>query len=91
MGKENRATDPIPEEFSSLEQAAEFWDTHDTADYDDAFTDARIDVDLRGRRFEIAIDEDVMDRLRREARKTHLRPGRLASRLLRKELATSAR
>ena len=29
--------DPIPEEFASYEEAAEFWDTHDTTDYPDAF------------------------------------------------------
>jgi len=29
--------DPIPEEFSSLEDAADFWDTHDTTDYPQIF------------------------------------------------------
>jgi hypothetical protein len=30
MGKK---TDPVPKEFSSYEEAAEFWGTHDTTDY----------------------------------------------------------
>ena len=28
---------PIPEEFASREEAAEFWDAHDTTDYPDSF------------------------------------------------------
>ena len=89
MGKERKAVDPIPEKFASYEEAGEFWDTHDTTDYPDAFSDVDIDVDLQGRRFEIDIEEDVMATLRREARKKHLRQGRLASHLLRKELDTA--
>jgi hypothetical protein len=33
----DKRIDPIPEEFDSYEEAAEFWDTHDTTDYPDAF------------------------------------------------------
>jgi hypothetical protein len=29
--------DPIPDEFRSYEEAGEFWDTHDTADYSHIF------------------------------------------------------
>ena len=36
MGKEKTKTrnarDPLPEHFDSLEEAAEFWDTHDSGD-----------------------------------------------------------
>jgi CopG antitoxin of type II toxin-antitoxin system len=32
-----KAIDPIPEEFGSYEEAAEFWDTHDTSDYPENF------------------------------------------------------
>ena len=81
-----RNIDPIPEEFASYEKAGNFWDTHDTTDNPDAFSDVAVEVDLKGRRFEIAIDEDVMQLLRAKARKAHARPGPLASRLLRKEL-----
>jgi len=36
MNKQKRV-EPIPEEFASYEEAAEFWDAHDTTDYPDAF------------------------------------------------------
>lgn len=88
MGK-RKSVEPIPEVFESYDKAAEFWDTHDTTDYPEAFSDVAVEVDLKGRRFEIAIDEDVMVLLRAKARKAHARPGPLASRLLRKELTAS--
>jgi hypothetical protein len=33
MKKRSRKIDPLPESFGSIEEAAEFWDTHDTTDY----------------------------------------------------------
>lgn len=37
MKRPTEQIDPIPEEFASYEEAAEFWDTHDTTDYPDDF------------------------------------------------------
>ena len=86
MKKKEKKVDPIPDEFASYEEAGEFWDTHDTTDYLEFFVDADVEVQLKGRRFEIDIDEDVMKMLKKEAKRTHTRPGRLASQLLKKEL-----
>jgi hypothetical protein len=88
MKKKEKKVNPIPDEFASYEEAGEFWDTHDTTDYLEAFVDVDVDVQLRGRRFEIDIDEDVMELLKKEADRTHMRPGQLASQLLKKELTT---
>ncbi len=86
MKKKDKKIEPIPDEFASYEEAGEFWDAHDTTDYHEAFVDVDFDVKLQGRQFEIDIDEDVMELLKREAKRTHMRPGKLASRLLKKEL-----
>lgn len=86
MKKKDKKIEPIPNEFASYEAAGEFWDTHDTTDYHEDFVDVDFDVKLQGRRFEIDIDEDVMELLKREAKRTHIHPGKLASRLLKKEL-----
>ncbi|MCK4760926.1 MAG: hypothetical protein KAW12_01915 [Candidatus Aminicenantes bacterium] len=89
MKKKDKKIDPIPEQFASYEEAGKFWDSHDTTDYLDAFVDVdNVDVQLQGRKFEIDIDEDVMKLLKKEAKRTHKRPGRIASQLLRKELET---
>ncbi|HHY58729.1 MAG TPA: hypothetical protein GYA08_25225 [Chloroflexi bacterium] len=33
MNESNHNTDPIPEEFKTLADAADFWDTHSLSDY----------------------------------------------------------
>ncbi len=59
MKVEKRHVDPIPEEFASYEEAAEFWDTHDTTDYPDAFRPVEVIAEFRGRHYEVEVDEDV--------------------------------
>jgi hypothetical protein len=39
--------DPLPEEFASYEEAAEFWDTHDTTDYPEAFQTVEVETEFR--------------------------------------------
>jgi hypothetical protein len=36
--------DPLPEEFETLEDLAEFWDTHDVADYAEYLTPVECEV-----------------------------------------------
>ncbi len=77
--------DPIPEEFASYEEAAEFWETHDSTDYPDAFQTVKdVVVELRKRRYEIEIDEDVFAMLCQRAQDTT--PSQLANKLLRQSL-----
>jgi CopG antitoxin of type II toxin-antitoxin system len=47
MGKP-KTRDPIPE-FETLDDIAEFWDTHSTADYDDLTHEAQFEVRLGSR------------------------------------------
>ena len=42
---ETKARDPIPE-FETLEEIAEFWDSHSTADYDDLTHEVQFEVKL---------------------------------------------
>ena len=51
----------------SIEEMAEFWDTHDAADYDDQTREVTIEFALETRRHYIAIDPELQDRLRRLA------------------------
>ena len=39
--------DPIPKRFKSVEEAAEFWDSHDLADYWDLTQEAHFEVDIQ--------------------------------------------
>ena len=84
--RRKKPIEPIPEEFASYEEAAEFWDTHDTTDYPDAFRTVEVETDLRQRRYEIEIDEDVIKKLRAQARRRGISPRHLANDLLRQRL-----
>ena len=87
MNKERNNAESLPEKFGSVREAADFWDTHDTAEFPDAFSDVEIDVQLQGSLFEIAIDEDVAELLAKESSRVHTPVNRLASKLLRRDLS----
>ena len=90
MSKKGKHINPIPEEFSSYEEAAEFWDTHNTTDYPDAFKDVQVHAEFRNRRYEVEVDEDVMKALRKQAQKLGVSTSRLASDLLRRQISTAS-
>lgn len=89
--RKKKHIDPIPQEFASYEEAAEFWDTHDTTDYADEFRTVEVSTEFRGRHYEVELEPDVISELRSRARRTGISPGRLASDLLRKQLDTAER
>jgi CopG antitoxin of type II toxin-antitoxin system len=84
----NNNIEPIPDEFSSYEEAAAFWDTHDTTEYLDSLQPVSVEAELLRRHFEIELDEDVVKVLRARAQKLGTTTGRLASNLLRQQIAT---
>jgi hypothetical protein len=58
----------IPE-MTSYEQAADFWDTHSLADYWDQTEAAEFDIDATARRrYLVALDPELLERVRRVAR-----------------------
>jgi predicted phosphatase len=81
--------DPIPDEFATYEEAAEFWNTHDTADYPDAFRTVKTETKFRRRHYEVELDAEVVDSLQLAARQKGTTVSRLASDLLRQHLAAS--
>ena len=90
MADRERHVDPIPEEFASYEEAAEFWDTHDTTDYPDAFRTVEVEAEFHGRHYEVEVDEDVIQALRAQARKLGVTVSHLASDLLRQQISSAA-
>jgi hypothetical protein len=55
---------PLPEHFVSPEQAAEFWDEHDSADYEEYMRNALCEVKIERRIF-ISPDEDFSQQVKR--------------------------
>ncbi len=70
------SVDPLPDVFSSYEEAAEFWDTHDTTDYPEAFAEQpfELQADIRRRRFEVEVEEELIGVLRERARQSGKSP-----------------
>ena len=85
----NNQVEPIPDEFNSYEEAADFWDAHDTTDYLDEMAPVSVETELRQRHHEVELDEDVVKLLRIKAQKLGTTPGNLASRLLRQQMASA--
>ncbi len=87
MNSTDKQVDPIPEAFESYEEAAEFWDRHDTIDYLEFMKPVAVEAELRQRHIELEIDEDVVKALHQRAKKMGIPTGRLASNLLRQQIA----
>ncbi len=90
MNDKLKQVDPLPDEFASYEEAAEFWDTHDTTDYPDSFETAAVELELRHRRYEVEIDEDLMKALSEQAQKRGIAVSRLVSDMLREKVRPAA-
>jgi len=86
MNSTKKKADPIPEEFNSYEEAAEFWDTHDTADYPDQFEVIAVEAKFKRRRYEVEIDEDVIKLLRQRAQKLGVSVSYLTNDMLRRQI-----
>jgi hypothetical protein len=87
MTSKKKPVDPIPEEFGSYEEAAEFWDSHDTTEYLADSQPIKAIGELRERHYEIEIEAAVAVVLRKEAKRRGITPGHLASELLRQRLS----
>jgi hypothetical protein len=60
--------EPIPEEFESLDAAAEFWDSHDLGDYWDLTSSADLEVRLSRRIFLTPIEPELAKKVTTYAR-----------------------
>ncbi|MBI3014157.1 MAG: hypothetical protein HYY65_03610 [Candidatus Tectomicrobia bacterium] len=88
MRNTDKQIDPLPEEFVSEDEAAEFWNTHSITDYEEFLEPMSLDVDLKRRHFEIEIDEESFLALRASARKHRKPVKQLASEFLKEKLTT---
>jgi len=86
MNDKNKTTEMIPDEFATYDEAAKFWDTHDTTDYLDIFETIDVETNFRGRYYEIGLEEEVILVLHAKAKEMGISPSRLANNLLKVQL-----
>lgn len=63
MRKSSKKRDPIPRRFKSIEEAAQFWDSHDLADYWDLTKEAHFEVDIQRRLFLTPLEPELAKKL----------------------------
>jgi hypothetical protein len=83
---EEKRRDEIPEDFGTPEAAGEFWDTHDSTDYEDLFEDVEVEVDLKKRCYIVELDATTAEQLKKQAQKEGMTARQLAGELIEKEL-----
>ncbi len=69
MARNRTKRDPIPKHFKSVEEAAEFWDSHDLEDYRDLTREAHFEVEIQRRTFLTALEPQLAKKLGEVARK----------------------
>lgn len=92
MGKRDGGTTGRKTSLSrsrSLDELAEYWDSHDLADVWDQTREVNADIRLARRRYYVvAIEPDIIRNVRRLARRRRVSCGLLINRLLRERLAS---
>jgi len=88
MKNTDKRIDPLPDEFRSEEEAAEFWDRHSLADYEEFLEPVDFEADIKRRHFEIEVDEDSFMALLDTARKQRKPVKQIASEILRQKLSS---
>ncbi len=86
MPSEDKHIDPLPDEFKSHEEAAQFWDTHSITDYEEFLEPLAVNMDIQRRHFEIEVDEETLLALREVAQKERKPMKELASEILKRRL-----
>ncbi|MBM4027129.1 MAG: hypothetical protein FJ280_17245 [Planctomycetes bacterium] len=86
MKDTDKQVDPLPEEFASEDEAAEFWDQHSLTDYEELLEPVDFEAQIKRRHFEIEVDEESFMALCHTARKQHKPVKELASEILKKSL-----
>jgi hypothetical protein len=71
--------DPLPERFTTIEEAAEFWDTHDSADYEEYMRDVECHVNIKRRTYMISLDSNLYRKLRVIAKERGVKPETLVN------------
>ena len=72
MNEKDKQRDPIPQDFGSIEAAAEFWETHSLDDYWDQTHEVHFDMDLQRRVVLVPLEQSLANRLAALARRQGL-------------------
>ena len=84
---DDKTRDPLPETFATEEEAGAFWDAHSKGDYEEYLESVEDKIDIQQRIFEVPVEEEVFQRLQREAESLHESVSKVVDHILREWLA----
>lgn len=82
--------DVLPDNFATLDEFWGFWDTHSSADYEDAMETVEIDVDPLSSTVYLPVAKDLVSKVRAQARRQGGSSETLVNLWLQERLATLA-
>jgi len=82
----NNQRDPLPENFKSLEDFWEFWDTHSTTDYEDLMEDVDVQIDMSRSKRYYPVAKDLITQLKTQARQQGISTGTLINLWLKEKM-----
>ena len=82
--------DALPENFTSLEEFCEFWDTHSSADYEDQMTPVDAEITLSSEKVYCPIAKDVIQQVRTRAHQQGVSTETLVNLWLQEKIAQPA-
>jgi len=91
MTKNRRRRESIPKELATLEEAADFWDRHDLADYWRDTKEVKVDVKVPPTPLYVPLEKEIAKFIAKIARDQHVTPETLVNLWLKERLIRAAK
>ena len=89
MQKSKKKTEPIPDEFKTIKEASDFWDTHDITDYWNNTKEVKFRASLKKEPKYVALEENIAKKAFTVARKKHISMETLVNLWLKEKLSAA--
>ena len=86
-GNEQSPKDVLPDNFTSLDEFLEFWDTHSSADYEHSMETVAVEVELTSSKAYMPVAKDLLSKVRAQARRQGVSSETLVNLWLQERLA----
>ena len=90
QGKTLAAQDVLPDNFETLDEFWGFWDTHSSADFEDAMEAVEIEIDPLSSTVYLPVAKDLVNKVRAQARQQGVSSETLVNLWLQERLSAAA-
>jgi len=88
--QDKNAKDVLPENFTTLEEFCEFWDTHSVTEYEEFLEPVEVEIDLASSKIYCPAAKDLLLQIRQQAREQGVSTETLINLWLQEKLRASA-